>query len=85
MKYRIGIDVGGTFTDVVGVDAAGKVTFTKAATTPADPSMGVMEGLTLLAAALDFVNDGGLELDLEDAPEPGRIVFTYKKSSKAPH
>jgi len=52
VNYRIGIDVGGTFTDVVGVDQAGKVVFTKAATTPGDPSMGVMEGLDRLAAAL---------------------------------
>ena len=52
MSYRIGIDVGGTFTDVVGVDEAGKVVFTKAASTPADPSIGVMEGLERLAAVL---------------------------------
>jgi len=52
VKYRIGIDVGGTFTDVVGVDQSGKVAVTKAASTPGDPSMGVMEGLERLAAAL---------------------------------
>ncbi len=50
--YRIGIDVGGTFTDLVAVDDAGRVALAKAASTPADPSVGVMEGLGLLAAAL---------------------------------
>jgi N-methylhydantoinase A len=50
--YRIGIDVGGTFTDVVGVDQAGKVVFAKAASSPADPSMGVIAGLKRLAAEL---------------------------------
>ncbi len=50
--YRIGIDVGGTFTDLVAVNAAGRVTLAKAATTPADPSLGVMEGLGLLATEL---------------------------------
>ncbi|HWO05407.1 MAG TPA: hydantoinase/oxoprolinase family protein, partial [Methylomirabilota bacterium] len=49
---RIGIDVGGTFTDLVGVDDAGRVTLAKSASTPADPSIGVMEGLDLLAAEL---------------------------------
>ncbi len=47
--YRIGIDVGGTFTDVVAVDDGGRVVLTKAVSTPADPSLGVMEGLGLLA------------------------------------
>jgi N-methylhydantoinase A len=51
--YRIGIDVGGTFTDLVAVDDSGRVTLVKAASTPNDPSLGVMEGLELLAAALD--------------------------------
>ncbi len=50
--YRIGIDVGGTFTDVVAVDGAGHVTLVKAASTPHDPSLGVMEGLCLLADSL---------------------------------
>jgi N-methylhydantoinase A len=50
--YRIGIDVGGTFTDVVAIDGAGKVVFTKAASTPEDPSIGVSEGLARLAKAL---------------------------------
>ncbi|WP_291298438.1 hydantoinase/oxoprolinase family protein [Elioraea sp.] len=54
MRYRIGIDVGGTFTDLVAVDEAGRVVHAKAASTPHDQSLGVMEGLGLLAAALDL-------------------------------
>jgi N-methylhydantoinase A len=50
--YRIGIDVGGTFTDLVAVDDAGRVVLAKSASTPADPSVGVMDGLGLLAEAL---------------------------------
>jgi len=50
--YRIGIDVGGTFTDLVAVDDAGRVTLAKSASTPADPSVGVMDGLAILAASL---------------------------------
>src|SRR5438309_8311625 len=47
--YRIGIDVGGTFTDLVSVDEAGRVALAKSASTPDDPSRGIMEGLGLLA------------------------------------
>ncbi len=54
--FRIGIDVGGTFTDLVAVDDAGRVTIAKSASTPADPSIGAMDGLGLLAGEL------GLEL-----------------------
>jgi N-methylhydantoinase A len=50
--FRIGIDVGGTFTDLVAVDDAGRLVLTKASTTPDDPSRGVMAGLELLAAEL---------------------------------
>jgi N-methylhydantoinase A len=50
--YRIGIDVGGTFTDLVAVDDAGQVTLAKAGSTPRDQSLGVMEGLALLADTL---------------------------------
>jgi N-methylhydantoinase A len=50
--YRIGIDVGGTFTDLAAVDARGSVAIAKSASTPKDPSDGVLEGLGLLAAGL---------------------------------
>jgi N-methylhydantoinase A len=50
--YRIGVDVGGTFTDLAAVDERGHVVIAKAASTPADPSEGVIEGLGELAAAL---------------------------------
>jgi N-methylhydantoinase A len=50
--FRIGVDVGGTFTDLVAVDARGHVTLAKTASTPRDQSLGVMEGLGLLAEAL---------------------------------
>jgi len=49
---RIGIDVGGTFTDLVAVDAGGRVVIAKAASTPRDPSEGLLDGLGLLAAEL---------------------------------
>ncbi|MCH9673160.1 MAG: hydantoinase/oxoprolinase family protein [Gammaproteobacteria bacterium] len=46
---RIGIDVGGTFTDVVGVDDMGHTYIEKAPTTPQDPSEGVIKALQQLA------------------------------------
>ena len=52
---RIGIDTGGTFTDVVAVDpATGRVVTTKTPSTPANPADGFMAGvrkvLDLMAA-----------------------------------
>src|SRR5438552_2589960 len=49
---RIGIDLGGTFTDLVAVDGAGRSTLAKAPSTPKDPSQGVLAGLEHLAALL---------------------------------
>src|SRR5512138_1592111 len=51
-RYRIGIDVGGTFTDLVAVDGRGALTIAKCASTPPDPSEGLVTGLGLLAAEL---------------------------------
>ncbi len=50
--YHIGIDVGGTFTDLVAVDDLGKATLEKVTSTPDDPSIGVLEALDRLAERL---------------------------------
>ncbi|HUJ06726.1 MAG TPA: hydantoinase/oxoprolinase family protein [Streptosporangiaceae bacterium] len=45
-RLRVGIDTGGTFTDVVAYDeVTGELTVTKTPTTPADPSQGFIDGL----------------------------------------
>src|SRR3954453_20029995 len=51
---RIGVDVGGTFTDMVLRDAAGAVRIFKAPSVPADPSEGVLGVLRLAAQQLDL-------------------------------
>ena len=52
--YRIGIDIGGTFTDLAAVDDSGAVSIAKYPTTKADQSLGLLEGLSLLASELDL-------------------------------
>ena len=45
-EYKIGVDIGGTFTDVVLWDVAGGRTYNaKLLTTPDDPSRAVQEGV----------------------------------------
>ncbi len=50
MSYRIGVDVGGTFTDCVLRRPDGSLVLEKAPTTPQDQSDGVLAGLAQLAA-----------------------------------
>ena len=45
---RIGIDTGGTFTDLVALGASGLLRVLKVRSTPEDPSRAVLEGLRLL-------------------------------------
>jgi N-methylhydantoinase A len=52
MSITIGIDVGGTFTDIVVSTAGGETVVAKAATTPADQSDGVLDGIALAAERL---------------------------------
>ena len=62
-RYRVGVDIGGTFTDFVLVDGeTGRVRLYKCLTTPKDPSAGALEGLEelLRAAGLGFADLGAL-------------------------
>jgi len=54
MSFTIGVDVGGTFTDIVVTDDEGETIFAKATTTPEDQSVGVLSGLALAAERLNL-------------------------------
>ena len=50
-RFRIGIDTGGTFTDIVAVDAgSGAMRVTKVASTPANPAIGLVRGVHQILA-----------------------------------
>src|SRR5207302_9722821 len=52
LRYRVGVDIGGTFTDfTLFDDAAGTVRTHKQLTTPHDPAEAVIEGTAILAKA----------------------------------
>ncbi|HEX5325147.1 MAG TPA: hydantoinase/oxoprolinase family protein, partial [Acetobacteraceae bacterium] len=50
MTLRIGIDIGGTFTDLVAIAADGRVLTRKSASTPHDYGEGIVDGLRALLA-----------------------------------
>ncbi|HHW37351.1 MAG TPA: hydantoinase/oxoprolinase family protein [Bacillales bacterium] len=57
MRYRIGIDVGGTFTDFLLTDQEGNSQVYKTLSTPSDPTIGFFNGLSEMA------QDHGMNLD----------------------
>ncbi|HTE99727.1 MAG TPA: hydantoinase/oxoprolinase N-terminal domain-containing protein, partial [Bradyrhizobium sp.] len=57
-RFRIGIDTGGTFTDIVSVDTlSGKTHVTKVASTPANPAIGLVRGVNEILAAAGATTD----------------------------
>jgi N-methylhydantoinase A len=55
---RIGIDTGGTFTDIVSVDiVSGATQVTKVASTPANPAIGLLRGVNQILAAAGATTD----------------------------
>ncbi|MCI0685920.1 MAG: hydantoinase/oxoprolinase family protein [Sporichthyaceae bacterium] len=70
-RIRIGIDTGGTFTDVVAFDAAtGRLLATKTASTPAEPATAFMAGIAKVLGLL------GLDYDAVEAISHGTTVAT---------
>jgi 5-oxoprolinase (ATP-hydrolysing)/N-methylhydantoinase A len=62
-RYRIGFDIGGTFTDFILLDTErSEIRLHKCLTTPHDPSVGALQGLTelLQAAGLTLADIGDL-------------------------
>jgi N-methylhydantoinase A len=52
-RIRVGVDTGGTFTDVVAFDEdSGELVATKTPSTPADPAEGFMDGIAKVLATL---------------------------------
>lgn len=71
MTYRLGVDVGGTFTDVVLYDSASqRMWLAKTPSTPQDQSVGVIEGIRLVAER------GVVDLTALDAILHGTTVAT---------
>ncbi|MEH2478966.1 N-methylhydantoinase A [Nitrobacteraceae bacterium AZCC 2146] len=57
-RFRIGIDTGGTFTDIVSVDTiSGATKVTKVASTPANPGIALLRGVNEILAAHDAGSD----------------------------
>ena len=70
-QLRIGIDTGGTFTDVVAYDeGTGDLAVTKTPTTPADPSAGFIDGLAKVLAQL------GADMDAVRSVSHGTTIAT---------
>ncbi len=68
---RIGVDVGGTFTDLILVDEdAGRITVDKVPSTPEDPSRGVVEGIA------ELCQKAGVSLDQVDNVLHGTTIAT---------
>ena len=51
-EWRIGVDIGGTFTDLVLADSAGNVRVFKVPTVPGDPARGAFDAVTAAAAGI---------------------------------
>jgi N-methylhydantoinase A len=60
-NLRVGIDTGGTFTDIVCVDAAsGAMRVTKVASTPSNPAIGLVRGVKAILADTSLDDLAGL-------------------------
>ncbi len=71
MAYRLGVDIGGTFTDFAVIDeGSGKIAIHKQLTTPHDPSLSVLEGCRTL------LKTQGIGIENVDAIVHGTTLVT---------
>ena len=75
MSIRIGVDIGGTFTDLVAITADGVVTTHKTASTPHDYGEGIIAGLRLLL-------DGQMVTDVLHATTVGSNTVLEGKGAR---
>src|SRR3981189_1255592 len=62
-RLRVGIDTGGTFTDIVSVDiVSGATQVTKVASTPANPAIGLLRGVNQILVAAGATTESVLGL-----------------------
>ncbi len=58
MPYRLGIDVGGTFTDLLLIDEdSGRTVRAKVPSTPSDPSKAILAGIGRICGIAEIVPD----------------------------
>lgn len=69
-RYRVGVDIGGTFTDLVLIGSNGAIWPLKMPSTPADYSVAVVDGLARLVA------QAGVRMDAIDEIVHGTTVAT---------
>jgi 5-oxoprolinase (ATP-hydrolysing) len=67
---RVGVDIGGTFTDLVLIDQGGGLRLHKVLTTPDDPAEGALSGLA------ELLDAHGLSLDACDTLVHGTTLIT---------
>jgi len=67
---RVGVDVGGTFTDLVAVQPDGTLEIRKVASTPDDPSVGLFRALDALGTGEGGKGKGNTDLPVPLPPSP---------------
>ena len=76
MAYRLGVDIGGTFTDIVLIDeTTGQVYNGKVSSTPDDPSEGFMEAVRRL------VEEQAVALSASVPPSASVAVTVWAQTS----
>lgn len=75
--FRVGVDVGGTFTDIVCLDPEGKLFTKKVPSTPSDYSQAIQTGLQALLAAMG-VDGASIGELIHGATVASNAILEYK-------